>query len=623
MLQSIRENLKGTIAIIIVGLMMIPLVLFGVDSLFLQNSSAGQAAEVNGEAITEQNLLRAVRMQKQQLLERFGDQAPAGLISDERLREPVLARLIDRELLRQTAEKNGMTVADAALDALIVSTEQFRRDGRFSPELYTQILRNMGYSPAEYKNLLLEDSVVSQLASGVTASAAASESDLTALIRLTQQSRSFLSLTLPYENEASEVVISEDEVKTYYEQNQSQFMAPETVSVEYIELSIDQLADNVFIDDSQVDAQYQAEMSAFQSTEQRQIAHILIEDGEQAEAKITEVSERLAAGDVFADIARELSDDLGSSELGGDLGFTDGATFPEEFESEVAQLEVGQVSKPVQTDAGTHFIKLLAVEVTEPPSFETSEDRIRDALATAEAESQFFELLNELPDATYNAVSLIDAAEGLGLEAQVSDSFDRNGGEGVLSNNQVLAAVFSDDVLHQGLSSDTIEVSDNHVVVVKLKEHQPSHVKPFTMVSSDIEEILTREAAVAELTARAEQLLADLSTGTTIEALANANQLEWEAYADVNRTSAEVSAELIDHVFRLPKPDKQPVNSFVTLPSGDVVVLQFTVVKPGAFPDIEPEQRVALRQRLAQEYGNLEMVSFQNALTNSSTIELY
>lgn len=623
MLQAFRDNLKGTLAIFVVGLMMIPFALFGIDSLFLQDHSAGKAAKVNGEAIAEAELIRAVQIQKQQLLQRFGEQAPLDLISDENLREPVLNRLINRELLRQAAVDGKMTISEAEINQLITSTPEFQQNGRFSPEMYTFLLRNMGYTPLGYKQLLTEDVLVNQHASGLSASAFTTDSDIRLLTALTQQTRSFYYLTLPADSVADEISVTEAEIEAYYQANQAQFMLPERVSVEYIDLSLDELAANIEIDADAVKAQYEQNMSEHQSGIQRHAAHILVEDGEDAAARIEEVQRRLDAGEEFAAVAAELSDDLGSKTFGGDVGTTDGSAFEPAFEAGLAALAIGEVSGPVVTSAGTHFIKLLDQEETTPPGFDDVREEIEESLVRAEAEATFVQLLEALPEATYNASSLVDAGENLGIEAKVSPLFDRSGGGGVLSNNQVLATIFSDEVL-EGLPSGVIDLSDNHVVVVQLKQHRQAEMQPLTEVTAEIERIVTRQKADALLTAKADELIAELDKGKTLEALAEEQGLEWQVKADVQRNDRSVDPELLTYVFALPKPQgSKPVNTSMILPEGDAVVAQLTVVSAGKMPELDSAQLAAVKQRLAQDMGDAELSTYQDSLRAAAKIKMY
>src|SRR5690606_15095616 len=176
------------------------------------------------------------------------------------------------------------------------------------------------------------------------------------------------------------------------------------------------------------------------------------------------------------------SDDLGTRDQGGELGFSTGEAFPAEFEGALAGLQVGGVSGPVKTEAGTHFIKLVSERGAEPPSFEEERNRIVDQIKRAEAENQFVNLLERLKDLSYNAENLGEVAEELGLESKNTGLFGRNTGTGIAADSRFVSAAFSDEVLVENNSSDVIELSTTRAVVLKKTDHQQSYVKPLDEV---------------------------------------------------------------------------------------------------------------------------------------------
>jgi len=625
MLQTIRDNMKGAVAMFIVAIMIIPFALFGIDSLFLRDSTAGEAAKVNSQAIAESALSQAIRVQKQQLLERFGEQAPVELLSDERLRGPVLQRLIQRELLSQSASSGSMTVSDAALDQLILSSPQFQRDGKFDPQLFTQLLRMQGYTPAVYKGLLLEDMLVNQHATALSDSAFSTQADIERLTALTQQERDFQFVTLEYADIAAEVVIDDAEVQEFYSANQASFMSREQVSIEYIEVTLDKLAATVEVSEEQVQQQFAQEQGSFVAQVQRQAAHILIEPKEDGsvQAVLMEIQAKLSAGEDFAALAEAYSDDLGSRAFGGDLGTSDGSTFPEAFEGALRLLAVGEVSAPTETEAGTHFIKLISEERTQAPNFIDTADRIKIDLAKAAAESLYLEILEVLPEATYNADNLDFAAEELGLSVSNSALFGREGGVGVLSNNQVLAAVFSEEVLSDGQISDVLELSDSAFIVLKRKEYKPSAVKPLPMVTADISEQLTREKTEVLLAGKAAKYISELDAGRDIEILAEENGLDWQVQIATKRQQAGTSTQLLQHVFSLPHSSNGVINSGVQLSDGDYVVVQLSNVTEGVLPSLPLEQLERFKGQLAEQLSQLEFSLYQKSMEAESDVIIH
>lgn len=623
MLQSLRDNLKGAVAVIVVGLMVVPLVLFGVDSLFVNTNNAQEVVEVNGEAITEAELQRAILFRQNQMRAQFGDNLPAQFISAENLREPVLDSLISRRLLTQRVREGGMAVPDAQINEMIVSAPEFQTNGRFDPDLFRQRLFGVGYTPSAYRQQLTQDILLNQHVTGLTASDFVTEEELKRTAALSQQARDFHYLTVPMAPILANIEVGEERAQAYYEEHKSEFRNPEQVTIEYLEVNLDEIAEGIEIPEEQLREQYAEEVAAFESSVERHAAHILIEpkDDGSAQAALEEIRRRLTAGEDFAELAREYSEDFGSRDMGGDLGWTTGETFPEEFEQTLAQLEEGEVSGPVQTDAGWHLIKLLDVQGAEPPTFEQDRARIANAIKRAEAEDRFVELTQQLGDVTYNADNLQEAAETLGLERKTVGPFSRDGGFGVASNPEVIEIAFSEEVLDQGYTSPVLELGQNHAMVLRVIEHQEPRTLSFEEVKTEVERTLKREMAAEKLKEIGQQLEEQVASGKSIEEVATANEYEWQASLDVQRTAPEVDREVLRHAFALPKPQEGSVTSGFITGAGDYVVVNLTEVTDGNYAAMSETEKQNLRQRLANMAGNMSYSAYEAQLKRTADIE--
>ncbi len=625
MLQSFRNNLKGTVATILVILIIIPFALFGVDSLFLNSGAGKGAAEVNGESISESDLRRAILMQKQRLQAQFGENAPAEFFSDERLRDPVLNGMIQRLVLAQEAKSEGMAIADETVDEIILSTPQFQQDGQFNAQMYSQLLRNLGYTPASYRRLLKRDLLVNQHTTGISRSGFVTETELQYAAALSQQTRDFYYLTIPLAGIEENIDISDEQVQQYYDEHKQRYKTPEQVSIEYLEVSSEKLAKDIDVGEEAIREQYEQDVASFEANIRRHAAHILIEkqeDGSEKE-KLAQVQKKLKDGENFAALARQYSDDPGSKDAGGDLGFTVSGTFPDAFETALNNLEIGDVSEPVETDAGFHLIKLLAVEGAEPPTFEEDKDRVARLLKRAEAEEAFVDILVRLEDLAYNADNLEEIGNELGLEAKTSDLFDRRGGAGIAANRQVVTAAFSEEVLEQGNTSDVLELSDNHVVVIRKKEHVPEKIKPLDEVKDEIIAQLKQDAGKEQIAAKGAELQKQIAEGKSVEELAKAEDFQWQESLDTRRADPKVNRQLLQHVFTLPKPSNQPEVSGLHLSSGDYVVVSLTEVKPGDFTALASEQQNSLRSRLGDQFGSNDFNAYESLLKDLADIEIH
>ena len=269
MLQTFRDNLKGTVAYILVGLIVVIFALTGAEALFSGTSTQGKAASVNGETISEVDVQRAIQMRRQQMMSRFGDQLPAELVSDQNLRKPAITQLVQRQLLQQQAADNGMGYSEQELEKLIVEAPQFQQDGKFSKQLYVQLLRNMGYTPASYKKQLTDDLVIGQLSSGLLQSAFVTADEVDANIALAEQTRDFSYITLPLADAEKSVELTDQDITEYFEANKTAYTTSEKVAADYIDVNVDALAADIEIDDATLKQQYEEDIAAFDTAEQR------------------------------------------------------------------------------------------------------------------------------------------------------------------------------------------------------------------------------------------------------------------------------------------------------------------------------------------------------------------
>lgn len=620
MLQNLRDNSRGVISFILIGFLVIIFALTGVEALFNWDVSANQAAKVNGETVTEMDVSRAIGMQKQQMLNTYGDQIPAEFLTDEYLRKPVIENLVQRMVLSQAAKGSGMLVGNNYIHNQIASAPQFKNEaGAFDNSRYQQVLNSMGYTHGTYTKVLADELVINQLQAGISATAFATPTQLNDTVALSFQARDISYAVLPAAKVRDSIAIDAAEIQAYYDANQKMFTNEEQVAVDYISLNVTDLMKNISVSDDQVRKQFEQNLSAFVAAPERQAAHILVEGDNQE--KIDAVSKKLAAGEDFSVVAKEFSDDLGSKEQGGDLGFTKGDAFPVEFEQVLAKLKVGEVSGAVKTDAGTHFIKLLAEKGSEPPSFEEQKASIEDQLKRAEAESLFVSQLEKLRDLSYNAESLADVAQELGLKVENSGLFERNKGKDLMANAKVVAAAFSSEVLQEGNSSEAIELDSSNVVVLKKTDYKPSQVKPLADAQEQISNTLKDQKTAALLNEQGAKLIADLKSGGDFAELSKAASVELKKVEAATRSNAEINSDVLRFAFSMSKPSENASTFGSVLTStGDLAVVAVGAVTPGSFEKVTPEQKTAIVAQLGSIYGKNDFSSYQKFLKDAADI---
>lgn len=580
MLQNIRDNIQGVAAKIIIGLMIVPFALYGIDFLF-SGSTETPVAVVNGEKVSQYELDQALAMQKRQLLAMMGDNIDPGLLDDAVLRRPALDSLIRQKVLLQAAEEAGIAVPDRVLNQTIMQMPQFQEGGRFSTERFRQILAAQGFTPQLFRSLLRTDLLIDQLNQGVAGSTFITDFQESAAIRLGDQKRSFYYLTVDTERFAEQATPSAEAIEAYYQQNQSRFKSPEAVRVAYLELKIEDFYQPVAEED--IRAAYQQEIESAKQLTERRAAHILLEgSNDEARQKLEAARERILAGENFADVAKELSDDFGSAEQGGDLGFSAGDTFPEAFEDALAGLEVGEVSEPVETDAGLHLVKLLEVREPDVASLESRRAELERQLQERAAKPRLVSEVEALRDLVFNADGLEEPAKALELEVQESDWLTADQNEGLLAHSAVKAAAFNAELREQGYNSEVFEVSPSHYVVLHPIAHRPPEVQPLADVRDVIVATLKEQEGRERADDVARELMAALRAGESAEALAKKTEgVDWQVAVRSSRQDSSITESVRRKVFQMARPQEGGNVAMTRDAGGNSVVIQLTNVYDG------------------------------------------
>jgi len=622
MLQDMRKSTQGTAAKIVVGLIVIAFSMFGIESILLGGGGSG-VAEVNGEDISPQELQQAVNTQKRRLIAMMGDGIDPAMLDDQRLSGQALDSLINRKLLMQSASDMKLSVSERQIGAIIGSMEQFQVDGQFSPEAYKSLLSSSGYTPAYFKQNLSDDIALNQLRSGLAGSEFATPSELTLNARVTAEQRDLRYMTIPLEKFTADTDISEADIEAFYTANQSSFLTPESVDLEFIELQADDF--RAPVEESLVLEAYQQARQNPQFQTEHRVYHILFEQTEDdtQQQRIADARAQLASGVDFADVAREFSDDVGSAGSGGDLGYSGGDAFPEEMEQAIAQLELNVVSEPVQTDAGRHLIMVTERNDGKVADLEDMRAELEDSIQADEARVVLLRTVEALRDLSFNAEGLDGPAQELDLVVQQAEGITRSQPDGLFANPSLVTAAFSDDVLEAGHNSEVIEHSGGRFVVMRVRRYNEPEVKPLASVREQIVADITETSARAAVAAAAEQAVQALRSGTSVEEFAKREGYEWQVELGASRRNTVVPGGVLQRAFELPAPAEGLASSdFIMTPTGDAQVFQLVRVNAGDYESLAEAEQQLLRQQVSAEYSNLVDTEFQRGLRSDAEINV-
>ena len=606
MLDSFRTNMR-TFALGIVIVIGFIFAFSGTGTMFLSGNSGDAAVVVGGEIVREIDVLRSISRQKQRILSENEGIDPS-VLDDSLIRPNAVEQLISRQLLVQASGDRRMTVSPREVDQYILDIESFQTDGVFDQDLYKFAILNQGYTSADFKQQVKNDMLIQQLVQGLTDTAFTTDGELAALAAVTEQQRNYYYLTVPADEIRSSITLTEAQVNEFYEVNKATYQTEPKVSVDYIELSSDILADPALITEGLVAARFEEEILSRDMAESRQAAHILLEDP--ADELVAEIQAKLDDGQDFARLASEYSVDFGSAETGGDLGYTSGDTFPEEFEKALKSLSIGSVSNPVKTDSGTHFIKLLDIQQQSFVLAEETPRITRDLMleATTDTLVAKLELLKEL---SFNAESLAEVAEDVGLEMVTSEAFTQAGGEGIAAIPSVIRAAFSTEVVEDKFASEVIDLGNDRYVVVKLNEYYEARQQELAEVRDLLEATYTQQLVEETLAVTGAGLAARVEAGETIEVVAKSEGLDWQVGMSMTRRSRDVNSEINAKIFSLPVPaDDGSVQTFSTS-SGDLIVSSLINVTPGDVSALSSDEKASLASATLSINGNRDIQAFE------------
>jgi len=663
-LQTIRDKLNGIIAIFILGLLIIPFAFVGVSSYFTSDA-VNSVAVVNDQEITITQFNQSFQNYRRRMQSLLGTNFDAEQFDQAIVRRQHLDTMINQELLAQIAVDAGLSVANDRLALTIRDMEVFQVDSEFNPDVYKSRLVAQGLSPQQFENNLRAEMVMSQFPSVIANSAISTDWELNDFVRLQEQERAFSAILVPAAGDspqledsaddssddaaatepelteeadkktAEEVVeeVSEEAIVAWYEAHQDEYRSQEQVVIEYLELDAATLGGELAPDEEQLIARFEEQKARFITPETRLASHILIVvDAQAPEAEVETARQQAEAlatraieGEDFAELASENSQDSGSAAEGGDLGWVEPGFMVQAFEDGLYTLSLeNPISQPVQTGFGWHVIYLRDIRPSEGMTFTEARNILLDEYQAEADERRFIEQADRLVDIIYeDPTTLETAAQDLGLEVQEAGPFGRDGGDGVAGTAEVVKAAFSDLVLLQSAASDPVDLGENHLAVILLKEHLPESLLPLEEVRGRVAASVRAERAMEAARANAEALLAQVSTDTDFTLLAEESGLELLAAEAAKRSSMDIPADFTVQLFRMETPGENgPVLEVLELNDGFAVV-RLERVTDGVLSEEEAQMAEGYSQRIANASASTETLAFLRMLRSQSQIEVF
>jgi peptidyl-prolyl cis-trans isomerase D len=603
MLQIIRDRMTGAVLWIVIGTICLPFAFWGVER-FETGGTDPVIVKVGDSKITQSQFRNEFEGAYRQLEQQMGPAFDASKIDQAAMREKVLKDMIDKVLLKQYARSAGYRIDDAGLRAYLESVPYFQdNNGQFSADRYKSVLAGALHTTPEVFEADRRDKLpVEQLHQAVLESAFVTPAQTSARWRLSKQQRVFSYVRFDQARYLPTVQVSDDQVKQRYEQNKGAYQAPERIKLAYLELSLDDMPKTAPPADSVLREIYDSRKTTlFSAPEERRASHILVAFGADkaaAQAKAQGLYAKLKAGADFAALAKQNSDDPGSRDKGGDLGWIKhGVTVPKFEAALFAMDKPGTLTEPVETQFGYHLIRLDEIKPAQVKAFEDPavHQQLVDLWQQKDAVKNFQDQWSKLESLAFeNASSLDPAAKALGLQVRNTDWITRKGGTDIAANPAVLTAAFSSEVVQDGENSKPISLDPRHVVVVRKAQYEAPRQLGLNEVGEQIRGDLKAEAAKAKAKAEADALLKSLEGGASFEATVKAAGVTVTSPGATARDNKALDAGMLDVLFKMPRPaSAKPGYAEAAFANGDVAVLALSAVDD---PVVQSADEAAIKQ---------------------------
>ncbi|TAK63126.1 SurA N-terminal domain-containing protein [Methylobacter sp.] len=616
MLTKIREKAQGAFAWGILIIICVPFALWGIQN-YLDTGEEAPVASVGDKDFFQRDVNRAYEQYSQNL---------QGMTIDEQsLKAQALEKLIKDEVLLQYVRAKGLVTTDDTAREFIQSLPYFQVDGKFDEKRYKTMLNLQKISSMEFVNRIKNALIMEQFQRSIIDSSFATKYDVESFFKIQNQQRDVNYITVAVQKLAEQP--SDQEIEAYYQRHQDLYQIPEQVSVEYIELSLEDMAKTIAVTDDKLKAFYEEQKDQYTTAERRKISHILFAindktDEKTALEKALKAKKELANKD-FTALAAEVSDDKLTAKIGGDLGLFNAGTMEKPFEDAASALKLGEVSNPVKSAFGYHLIKVTELVPGEVKPFDAVKNEVTKAYQKAQAENAFYEAGETLTEMSYeHPDNLKTVADALGVTIKKSNLFTKDKGDGIADNEKIRNAAFTEEVLH-GNNSTPIELGTDRLIVLRLLEHKAAAARELKDVKQDIVAVLQADKAKQLAVEKAKQIKAKLQAGESIQAVAAENKLQVKTVSGLTRSKDDVPLPLSEAIFKAAKPvGDKPTIFIAELPAGEQVVVNLSKVKEGVMTEDDKKQLDLATKNIAKAFGQTEFNALINSLQADADISM-
>jgi peptidyl-prolyl cis-trans isomerase D len=616
MMDNLRTAANSIVLKIIFGIIIVSFILTGVSS-YLIGGNDNYAAKVNDQEIGRGQFENAVASERNRMQQQLGEQF-SELAANENyiksMRQQVLNRLIDEALLDQYAKQLHLGISDEQVKSAIFATQAFQSNGKFDNARFNGIVNQMGMSADQYAQALRNQLISQQLINAVAGTDFMLKGETDELAELVAQQRVVRQAVIDVNKLAATQTVSDQEIASFYEQNKGRFVTPEQFRVSYIKLD----AVNMQSAASEADIQSYYDQHQDQFTQPQRNRYSVIQTKTEDEAKA--VLDELNKGGDFAALAKAKSADIISARNGGDMGWLEASTTPDELKNSGLK-DKGQLSGVIKSSVGFLVVRLDDIQPAKAKPLSEVHDEIAAKVKQEKALDAWYALQQKVSEAASNDnETLAGAEQAAGVKAVETGWFGRDNLPEELNFKPVAGAIFEGGLVGPngapGSNSDIITVDGDRAFVLRISEHKPEATKSLEEVKAQVSDIVKHNKAQQQAKLDADKLIAELKAGKGDEALKAAGLSFGEA-----KTLARTGQDPISQAaFSLPLPAKdKPGFGVASDMQGNVVVLALDEVKAGTMPDA---QKKAMVQGITQNNAQIAFEALMSNLRKEAKIKI-
>jgi len=595
-LQSIRKGLSSSSSSIIVAILIFGLVAtFGG---FLTDPSAptNSPLSVNGKKIS----FGEFNLEFNRIASLFSESE----VSEEVITDIAKNSIVSKELLYQKASDLRMNLSEEFINNAIAKDISFHTDGEFDTALFSGYMARLGLSVNDYRELVKSKYLANILSDFISKSEFSLESSALSYIRAMNQQRSLSFYKLDLDKIADNEKIPDSDILNFYQQNQFRFIEPKKVSIRYVYLNNDVFKESLIVSKEEI-TQERNLLEESRQDSQTRVSHIQLSFSSEEE-KIEKLNiadsilEQLSNSKAFEDLVLEYSDDFGSNNFGGDLGFTDGTVFPVEFESEIRNLKVDELSNVIEMPSSLHILK-----ITEKNELLLTDSEIEDLILFEKSQLKLDTLLSTIED-SYISSNLNLVSSDLDLKIKETDLFNQSNIPQRLFSFDLSEDLFSQTEISNEFFGPFEDGNGNFIL------YEVSEVKDETLLSlsesqPEIIEILQKEQAQVTI----------LDELKIFEQKAKENKIsDFNSYNLIKRDSSLLPDNLLRDLFTVTLDDPVFVSS---QDNGDIYISRLTKIK-NSTNLAKKEERVTAKSSLKSLNARSYIETFFKELESSSYI---